>query len=177
MRIVLVGAPDSGKNDFWVKELSNYIKLYPSAPVEDLMVDFFPKSSAHRPAIGPLTDYRTELLLASYRANEMVLQDNRIFTHSPLDNIAYAMTIVAFQVENETVSSQWIGCFDFFPILFQDSWKSDLTIYLPYEGDDIFYQKVDENLKFLLKNYGIVYVESKDTENIHKKIERFLDNE
>src|SRR5580704_3902524 len=143
MRIVLVRAPDTGKAKF-AEQLNNKYRIpwtrSPNYFLENLYLDI--------PAIGFMADYRTELLLASERACGMSLEKNMVFTHSVLDNLAYATTIISLNITSKIISDQWFSCYTIFTNLFHDSFQHDLVIRFPYKGDDEMMITLENNLNF-----------------------------
>ena len=173
MRIVLFGPEDCGKKAF-AKSLK---RRYPSLSIAPGPEDFYNKIFPNKekmPALGFLSDYRSEILLASYRACHMVKNDNMIYTHSVLDNLAYALSIVSLKIQNDTIDEQWTEAFKWMPYLVRDSLMADLVITFNKKEDDELLSLFNQNLKFIVDNYSLYAIENTDIKTIYRMLDSKL---
>jgi hypothetical protein len=173
MRIVLLGPEDCGKKAFAKSLKRRYSSLSIAPGPEDFFNKLFVKEDKI-PALGYLSDYRSELLLATYRACEMVKNDNTIYTHSVLDNFIYAMSISSFRISHETIDDQWIECFRWFPYLIQDSFMSDIVVKFEKEDDGELSELFSKNIDFILDLYSVDSIDSTDTKAVYKILDSKL---
>lgn len=162
MRIVIIGPPDSGKRELAKKLKKKYKGISLSDSPEDFYISLF-KSEEKAPAVGFLSDYRSELFLASYRACDMMMNDDKIFTHTVLDSMSYILTILSIKIQNESLTNEWADCFTFFPSLIRDSFKSDVVIRMPYvvDEDNDLTTVFNSSQDFILDTFDIKYIEYK----------------
>lgn len=149
MRIVLVGAKDSGKRELANKlqeKLGDY-KITPS--VEDFTDPF---------AIGPLADYRTELTIAIDRVYNRYI-DNLIQVNSLIDSFAYSATrlMSVLESDNRLDITRWLLTNQLIVLLIRDSFETDVILFLESDPKDIFDQKINGILKEELNQLNVSY--------------------
>jgi len=171
MRILLIGPPDSGRRIFAKSLKRKYPELSITENPEDFLKSIFGKDENRTPALGLFSDYRGEILLASYRSCEMVKRDNRIYTHSILDSFVHTLTISALKMKNNSISDIWIESLKFYPSFIQDSLVYDLVISFEREPKDEIEFLFYENIKFVTNYFGLQTIDSKNKKKIYETID------
>lgn len=134
MRVLLVGAPGSLKNETW-RYLQNDYKYWGyNINLPDVL------GSSEAPALGALADYRTELLIAAHRAHVRDYKDVEVYLNSLIDSLAYATVRLAYnvadpisdeQTERLLLTEMVIGAF------VRDTLSYDLVFLFPgYDGEE-----------------------------------------
>jgi hypothetical protein len=148
MKYIIVGAPGTGKEDIAMK-LQKETNLGATS-------GWFPGGEI---PIGFLADYRTELYLASSRA--ISTTEDIILWHSLIDSVAYASLrltgLINFDSTNQQEMGRWGIVFDACLSMLTDGYNSDLTLYVPYKGDDQDSKDLDEALNATLNSFDIPF--------------------
>jgi hypothetical protein len=157
MRVILVGAPDTGKSNL-AQELHQALKardviLVVSGSSNDYMATF-------GKAVGLLADYRVELSLAVRRAMAMSDIGNAIFEGTLLDNVAHAAAKYKRLLEDggdeEVAYTQWLTM-TLCAKMVRDTWKSDYIIYIHPSDAEPFKADVNEGLLTMLRELNLDY--------------------
>jgi hypothetical protein len=162
MRIVLVGAPGSGKEDLANAILAALVErgtpgIGPVGDAQEIV-------SSMGYAVGPIADYRTELLVAVDRAFEMtVLGDDidAVYTGTLLDNVAHTLVILSAGINSGAFSQgealRWDLTSQLAYGMMIDSFKADHVFFLGGGESDLaeFYPE-------LLSQVQVDYVELGD---------------
>ena len=120
------------------------------------------QDEAHESTGGFLADYRVELMLATQRACKKANDDNVIFTHSLVDSTAYAALRLSGLLNEDPNSPNlpmWGVTFDACLGMLIDGWKSDVTLFVPYKGEDEDARDLSKALTDILDSLPINYTE------------------
>jgi len=147
MKVVLVGAPGTGKNELLCELVKRY-KLSPWRSPNALLDQ----------VVGQLADYRTELRLAISRAQNPT---HDLYDHSLIDSVAYTSTRYMNMLNNGTVSDEelfrWMMTFHMAALLLRDSFKADKVVFIPGNDGESFSKQIEEALLETLKQLKIEY--------------------
>lgn len=151
MRIILAGAPGSGKS-----------KILQQLP-EELIAAPDRADGEERLQTGDLADYRTELAIAVSR----VEQEDGVAKHSLLDSVAHTAVRLDRMIRNKSVSDKelgrWIATAQLVVMLLQDSFKYDKVFFIPGNDGTEFAEQIEIALKALLEesqtNYTLTSVD------------------
>lgn len=157
MIYTLVGAPGSRKKET-AEKLRDFLNEGECAD----SCFYIALDVANSETGGFLADYRMELMVATLRACKKANDDNVIFTHSLIDSTAYAalrLTGLINEDQNNPTLNMWGVTFDACLGMLVDGWKSDVTFYLPYSGDDPDSKDLDQALHDMLDELPIRFKE------------------
>jgi len=159
MKIVLVGAPDSGKFNVsdklaaYFDEKKNPESIWAACEID---IDMGDEDG------GFLYDYREELRLAVTRATS-ASDTATVSHHSLIDSNSYTVVRLLDLVNQDPTNSReierWFNVLGIVSIMLEDGYKADHTLYLPYLGSDSNYSDLDKALFATLKEYEIPYRE------------------
>jgi hypothetical protein len=153
MRIVLVGAPNSGKSRLASVLTQKNQSMKRSAPPQDL-----DKIMGKELAYGMFTDYRVELKLAVDRALEMERLDHAVYTHSLIDSLAYTARrlnrIANHGGISEDLAVSWVNVLELVSSLAIDSFRSDFIFFV--QGGNV---EQYEALREVLDAFQLSYIE------------------
>jgi hypothetical protein len=159
MTYTIVGAPGSGKRDV-AEKLRAFLN---EGECADSCFYIVPDEVERNPDdYGFLADYRSELYLASGRATFRSIHQNIIFTHSLIDNVVYTAMRVSDMNNIDPTNPRLLMLgvtFDACLGMLIDGRQSDVTLYLPYKGEDEDAQILDGALTDTLDSLKIVYTE------------------
>jgi hypothetical protein len=169
MRVVLVGAPDSGKNSV-AQELikQNLVQKSLGHPVEIL-------DPYLEVAVGELADYRVEVLLAARRAF-LQAEEDVVFTHTSVDNIAYAAQRASTLLhidEGSPEAATAAAVLKLVADMFIDSFRGDVIIFLTGNDGTEYGQELENLLEYALDDFNIDHtvVEEDFPERLEKVVE------
>lgn len=142
MRIILVGAPGSGKRTKG-RELRDALG---NVELHDVMGDLYGELQ-----LGDLSDYRTEVTIATDR---LALEEG-IHTHSLVDSLAYTATRLHRMLDLKNVSEdqimRWHAATAVVALMFVDSFRSDLIFFLDGNDGSEFSKSLEYALKATLE--------------------------
>lgn len=157
MRIVIVGAPDTGKEEL-AKDLSQVLSCGYDL---GLSAAGIPWNTLDRDGyqLGRNADYRVEVKLAVDRVFAVAAYDKQvwhgIYTHTLLDSVAYStLRLLSFQ-EKETsqyMADKWVFTTGIIGAMMRDTFKADHIFFLP--GGD---EEIEEALKATLEISDLEY--------------------
>lgn len=151
MRIILVGAPGSGK--------AKAVEAVLAVDTVEVVGDFDELSMAYDVQIGDLADYRTEIALAGDRA----LQGSRdgFFTYSLLDSVAHIAVrlnrILRTEAASQDAKTRWLLTAHLVTTMLVDTFKADHVLYLPGNDGTDHSRKIEEALLELMDEMDIPY--------------------
>lgn len=165
MRVVLVGAPGSGKTEL-VEALRDRFMV-----VRDPTLKI---SSSY--ALGQLADYRVELLVAAQRAHlDPPRKKRQLCCHSLIDSLTYSAVRVAnmvkyVNVDEQTLERWWLTAY-MISALFLDTFTADHVFFLPGHDNTSWSEQIENTLRETLESIEIKYVQltgvcAKDAESI-----------
>ena len=156
MRIILVGAPGSGK-----RELAEAVAEALDIEVADDPVTVMGPDD---PAVGMLTDYRIEMQMALLRALRPSSKDE-IFTHSLIDSTAYSTLKLDDMIDADADmpdTFRWILAAGAITSVAEDSFQADFIFLLPgYDDDGLdfnkrLYETLVEVLELAVPEYVLI---------------------
>lgn len=131
MIVTLAGGPDSGKT-----KLAELI----ARETGGASISGLPALIGDA-AVGSMADYRTELLIASYRAHLRKERVPVIQRTSLLDSMAYVMMRLAGMLDRQSTpddeTERWLLSLSVVTTLMRDSFESDLVFYLAPKTKEI----------------------------------------
>lgn len=149
MKIILVGAPGSGKRTKG-RELRDALNV----ELYDVMGDLYGELQ-----LGDLSDYRTEVTIATDR---LALEEG-IHTHSLIDSLAYATARLHRMLDLKNVSDdqimRWHAATAVIALMFVDSFKSDLIFFLDGNDRSEFGKTLEFALKSILEESNLSFHE------------------
>jgi hypothetical protein len=180
MRIVLVGAPGTGK-DVFSNDLHQALKdkgfVLPIAGSSNDYMAHYGK------AVGALADYRIELSLAVRRAISMQDLENAIFEGSLLDSVAYSAARYKRLIDEDLVDDQvgytWWLTMSLITSMLRDTFRADHVIYIKPANANEFKADINEALLAVMKELKIEYREVyedqlQDEESSAKLVEELI---
>lgn len=177
MRIFIVGPPDSGKRELAFKIREKFPEFKITKDPELFLADVFGDLD-FVPALHNVSDYRSELLLASYRACANLTKEPTIFTHSLFDSVAHATVNLANEFDNQgPLIEEWSATYVLMPYFIENTFTADLYIKMSdlelEEGTYAYY--VNANLDELLEMNDITPTDSSEFDTIVDSIQSFYD--
>jgi len=163
MRIILVGAPNSGKEDLAI-ELADLLSIdkltFRRIKEGHTMILDEPL------AYGLDADYRTETLVAIERTFDMQRKDSCVFTHSLIDSVAYSALRLQRMldwggVRDETLMT-WACTAQQNGNLLRDSFRHDFVFFLTKDYDTKKEKEqiiLQESLEEVMDAFEIPFIE------------------
>jgi hypothetical protein len=169
MRVVLVGSPDSGKSSV-AKHLiqENLVQKSLGHPSEILE----PYTEV---AVGELADYRVETLLTARRAF-LQAEEDVVFTHTSVDNVAYAAqrasTLLSID-EGSVEATIAAVVLRLSTDILLDSFRGDIVIFLTGNDGTEYGQDLENMLEYTLDEFNIDHtvIEEDFPERLEKVVE------
>lgn len=150
MRIILVGAPGSGKRTKGreLRDALGNVELF------DVMGDLYGELQ-----LSDLSDYRTEVTIATDR---LALEEG-IHTHSLIDSLAYSATRLHRMLDLKNVSDgqmlRWQAATGLVALMFVDSFRADLIFLLSGNDGSEFGKALEFALRTTVEESGIDFHE------------------
>lgn len=155
MRIILVGAPGSGKRTKG-RELRDALG---NVELHDVMGDLYGDLQ-----LGDLCDYRTEVAIATDRVD----LGSGIHTHSLIDSLAHSATRLHRMMELKNVSDQqllrWQVTTGLISLMLVDSFRHDLIFFLKGNDGSEFGKTLEFALRATLEESELDFHELTDIE-------------
>lgn len=149
MRVLIIGAPDTGK-----RKIAAGVR----DKLPDLELQLEPDHSHPEAALGVMSDYRVELSLALERM-WFAQKDHTVSTHSLVDSVVYSFNKIENGAEYMTGDEidRWLLTVPLIGSLLADSFKYDHIFFLPGSTEDTAY--IEETLQDVLTDFGLSYIE------------------
>jgi hypothetical protein len=166
MRIVLMGVPDSGKEELGYELMKLYPRFQPRllGSATNLLTRTY-SNLDKIPALAELADYRVELFLSLSRALEMREFEDAIFVGSVLDNCAYHYVnyedFVRSGIEDEALDTRYYLTAATLYATMIDSLSADLLVHLPMAEDTPtteYESRVDQFFGTIIEEFGMLVV-------------------
>lgn len=157
MKILLIGPPNTGKRHFAGlinKHLTNKKR-------KPLLITPKPEDQVIGAAVGELSDYRSETLLAAYRATLMGSETDCIFVHSLVDSVAHLSARFSTLKNLNILDEQWTYSLLLSVFMLNDTFQYDIAVKFPFDGEDdsFFNSEVSKALDVLIEDLEINLLE------------------
>jgi len=155
MRIVLLGPPNSGKQE-WAQKLKVPTKDRETYYISTIPPEYMLEANDITGALGAFSDYRTELYLASIRAHNQVMLDDCVYTHSPLDSYVNIVARLNMLEEGNLTTDGWVWTLMAAGTMLKDSFKYDKIFRIGKDTYDDDYDKlVDSAIDVVLEDFDV----------------------
>lgn len=169
MRIVLIGAPGSGK------------QVIAEALAEATGKMLFLELEHQELAWGPMADYRLEAQTAMRRALNMPTLDDTIFKHTVLDSMAYStrrlvLAVEASDFENYIRYSNLVG---FLSVVVSDSLQADYYFFCAGNDGEDFSDEIEEALAYSVEalDLPLIVLEGTDLQKAEQAVNIVKDDQ
>lgn len=169
MRIILTGAPGSGKSQKASLLASSLTPEFSLTPIGSEL------DTEHE--VGQLADYRQELSMAMTRTIDHLEKDDVILYSSLLDSMAHSGARLTRIVTNQNVSDdeqlRWMLTSQIIAALLLDSFKHDLIFFVPGNDGTEFSKMVEIAIEKLLLEMQIGYTTLTNVEEAAKLVREY----